>query len=89
MNGKEIQASQIRTLLLELIDQVAPGCVPDDVDDEEDIREQMDLDSMDILNIVAALHERTGIDVPESDVDQMVTIAGAVAYLSPFEFPGD
>ena len=83
-----MESARIRTLLLEVIDQVAPGSVPDVVDDEEDIREQMDLDSMDILNVVAALHERTGIDVPESDVDQMVTIGGAVTYLSRFEFPG-
>ena len=73
---------EIRAVLLEVIDSVAPGCLPDVVDDMEDIREQMDLDSMDLLNIVAGLHERLGIDIPESDIEQISTIEGAVAYLS-------
>ena len=72
----------LRTLLLAVMDEVAPGCLPDVIDDDEDIREQMDLDSMDLLNIVAALHERLHVDIPESDVEQLVTINRAVAYLS-------
>lgn len=73
---------EIRGVLLEVIDEVAPGCIPETVDDSEDIREQMDLDSMDLLNIVAGLHARLGIDIPESDVEQITTIAGAIAYLN-------
>ena len=72
----------LRTVLLEVMDTVAPGCLPDEVDDHEDVREQMDLDSMDLLNIVAALHERLGVDIPEADVEQLTTVAGAVAYLA-------
>ena len=74
--------AEIRRVLLEVIDEVAPGCVPESVDDSEDIRDQMDLDSMDLLNIVAGLHARLGIDIPESDVEQITTIAGAIAYLN-------
>ena len=48
----------------------------------KDIREQMDLDSMDLLNIVAGLHERLDVEIPESDVEQIVTINSALAYLS-------
>ena len=77
-----MEQAEIRTVLLEVMDSVAPGCLPDQIDDDEDIREQMDLDSMDLLNIVAALHERLGIEVPESDVEQLTTISGAVAYLA-------
>jgi len=77
-----VDQAEIRRVLLEVIDEVAPGSVPEVVDDSEDIREQMDLDSMDLLNIVAGLHARLGIDVPESDVEQITTIAGAIAYLN-------
>lgn len=73
---------EIRTVLLEVMDTVAPGCLPAQIDDDQDIREQMDLDSMDLLNMVAALHERLGIEVPESDVEQLTTINAAVAYLA-------
>ena len=50
-----MQPDQLRDVLLEVMDSVAPGCLPQDIDDDADIREQMDLDSMDLLNIVAAL----------------------------------
>ena len=72
----------LRAVLLDVMDEVAPGCLPPVIDDDEDIREQMDLDSMDMLNIVAALHERLNVEIPESDVEQLVTINRALAYLS-------
>ncbi len=72
----------IRQVLLEVIDEVAPGCLPGEIDDSEDIREQMDLDSMDLLNVVAGLHDRLGVEVPEADIEQITTITGAVSYLS-------
>jgi acyl carrier protein len=37
---------------------------------------------MDVLNLVIALHKRTGIDIPEVDYGNLITIDGAVAYLS-------
>ena len=77
-----METQAIRAALLEAMDSVAPGCVPDEVDDDEDVREQMDLDSMDLLNIVAALHERLGVDVPEADMEELTTIHSAVAYLA-------
>jgi acyl carrier protein len=73
---------ELRSALLEVIDTVAPGCVPDVVDDDSDIRDEMDLDSMDLLNIIAALHERLGIEVPEADMEQLTTLRKAIAYLS-------
>jgi acyl carrier protein len=41
-----------------------------------------DIDSMDFLNLVTALHDETGIDVPERDYPQVATIDGFVAYLT-------
>ncbi len=48
---------------------------------DEDLREALDLDSMDFMNFVVALHERTGIDIPEADYPQLHTLDGAIAYL--------
>ena len=73
---------EIRSTLLEVIDSVAPGCVPDVVDDDADIRDEMDLDSMDLLNIVAALHDRLNIEIPEADIEQITSLNKAVRYLS-------
>ncbi len=74
---------EIRTALLDIIETVAPGCMPDVIDDDADIREQMDLDSMDVLNIVAAIAERLAVDIPEADVEQITTLNKAVLYISP------
>ena len=46
------------------------------------LREQLDLDSMDFLNVIAALNERTGVDVPEADYPQLATIGSAADYLA-------
>jgi acyl carrier protein len=43
--------------------------------------EQLDIDSMDFLNLIVALHERTGIEIPERDYPKLSTLDAAVAYL--------
>ena len=51
--------------------------------DDADLREQLDLDSMDFLNFVdRRCTSATGIDVPERDYPKLATLAGCVAYLS-------
>jgi acyl carrier protein len=47
-----------------------------------DLRDQLDIDSMDFLNFVIALHERLGVDVPERDYPQLATFDGCVEYLA-------
>jgi acyl carrier protein len=46
-----------------------------------DLREQLDIDSMDGLNIMIGIHEATGVDIPEADYPQMANLNGCVAYL--------
>ena len=46
------------------------------------LRDQLDIDSMDFLNFVIAVNERTGIDIPESDYGALATLNGCVAYLA-------
>ena len=49
---------------------------------ERNIREALDIDSMDFLNFVLALHARFGIDIPEADYPRLSTLDGAVAYIA-------
>ena len=51
------------------------------VGDDEDLREALDLDSMDFLNFVIALHERTGLPIPEVDVPKLYTYEGVGGVL--------
>lgn len=73
---------EIKAAILAEIDNIAPGSIPNDLDPESDMRETMDLDSMDMLNLLAALHKRLGVDVPEADAPKLVTLNGAVTYLA-------
>lgn len=71
----------VRKTVLEEINNVAPEVDLATVDPAADLREAIDIDSMDFLNLVTALHRRTGVEIPETDYPKLVTISGMIAYL--------
>jgi acyl carrier protein len=77
-----VNTEDLRDLIIEVLSDIAPETDPSDVDPTEDLRDELDLDSMDELNMITKVSERLGIDVPEKDYPQMRTLEGAVAYLS-------
>ena len=72
---------ELRAVLIEAVTEVAPDVDPAEIDPRADLAEQLDIDSMDFLNIVVAVHERTGIDIPERDYPKLATLEDAVGYL--------
>ncbi|MCB9764640.1 MAG: acyl carrier protein [Alphaproteobacteria bacterium] len=52
-----------------------------DVDPDEDLREELDIDSMDFLALIQGLAERTGVEIPEKDYPEVRTLNDLVAYL--------
>jgi len=70
-----------RALLARILADIAPEAELTDVGDREDLRQALDLDSMDFLNVVVGLHEATGIDIPEADYPRLFTLDGMAAYL--------
>jgi acyl carrier protein len=73
---------EIRRIVIAEIARIAPESDPAAVDPQADLREAIDLDSMDILNLVIALTKRLAIDIPELDYPRLLTLDGAVAYLA-------
>jgi len=73
--------SEMRDVVIEALTQVAPEVDPSAIDPATSLTEQLDLDSMDMLNVIVAIGERTGIEVPERDYGRLSTLDGAVAYL--------
>jgi acyl carrier protein len=61
--------------------QVAPEAELDLVDPAADLRAELDLDSMDFLNLVEGLKEETGVDIPESAYAQVRSLDGLAEYL--------
>lgn len=71
----------IRAVVQEELGNIAPEMDMSAIDPSADLREALDIDSMDFLRFVTAIHHRLGIDVPEVDYPKLVTLDGAVAYL--------
>ena len=71
----------IRKIVQEEINNVAPEVDLATVDPGADLREAIDIDSMDYLNLVTALHHRTGIEIPEIDYPKLTTISKMISYL--------
>lgn len=74
--------SELRTAFLEELTRVAPDIEASDVADDDHLQTDLELDSMDILNVVLALHERLGVAIPESDYRRIETLATAERYLA-------
>jgi acyl carrier protein len=78
------QASQvaISDALQRVLGRIAPEADLSTLDHAADIRDQLDIDSVDFLNFVLGLHEELGIDVPEADYGKLRSLQGCIAYLS-------
>lgn len=72
----------LRDIVLTSLGQVAPEADPAALDPASPIADQLEIDSMDFLDFVVALAERTGVEVPERDYAQLVSIDACVAYLA-------
>lgn len=72
---------QARDLIFDVLVDIAPEIDRNDVDDNLDLTEQLDLDSMDYLTWMIAISEKTDIEIPQRDLSRFLTIDGAVDYL--------
>ena len=73
---------EIKTTILDTLTRIAPEIEAASIETNTSFRGQLDLDSMDFLNFVLALHDRLGIDIPEADYPRLSTLDGAIAYLA-------
>ena len=73
--------TDIRAVIKDEIGRIAPEIDFETIDPEADLRQQVDIDSMDFLNLVTALHQRLGIDIPEIDYPKLATLQAAMAYI--------
>jgi acyl carrier protein len=71
----------IRKALQEELNNIAPEVDMAGVDPAADLREAIDIDSMDFLNFITAIHHRLSIDIPDIDYPKLVTLDGAIGYI--------
>jgi acyl carrier protein len=77
-----VNEQDIRSMTAEVLAGIAPEADLSTVKDDEDLRDSLDLDSMDFLNFVIGLSQRSGVAIPEADTPRLRTMRGLVAYLS-------
>lgn len=73
--------TQVRTAIREALRHIAPEVELDQVDPTADLRDEIDLDSVDAMNLLVRLHESLGVEIPESDYSRIATLDGMVTYL--------
>lgn len=73
---------QVRQAFIEALGQIAPEGDFEHLQPDQPLRDQLDIDSYDFLQLVIALHERLGVDVPEADYQRLATLRSAVEYLN-------
>lgn len=73
---------QLREIVFRGLRQVAPETDPASLRPEENIRQELDIDSYDFLQFLIGLCEQTGVEIPEADYEKVFTLAGLLRYFA-------
>ena len=74
-------AAEVRAVIVEALGRIAPEVDATSIDPARSLRDELDLDSMDLLNFVVALHAALGVEIPEADYPKLATLDACVEYL--------
>lgn len=75
-------SDDLKSEILHILATVAPEADLDSLKGDLDLRDQIDIDSMDLLNFAQALNRAFGVDIPEADYPKLTTLDGCVAYVA-------
>jgi acyl carrier protein len=75
--------AEIRDEILDILSEIAPDEDLSNLDDSKSFREQLELDSMDFLDIVMELRKRHRVQIPEDEYGNLASMASTVFYLEP------
>lgn len=78
----KLTRDEIRTTVLRALGEIAPEADLAAIKPDVSFRDQLDIDSMDFLNFVIAVHEALHVEIPEADYPRMSSLNGCVEYLA-------
>jgi acyl carrier protein len=78
---------EIKAAVLRMLGQVAPEADLGALKPNLRLRDQLDIDSMDLLNFVIGLHKEFKVNIPEADYPKLATLDGCVEYLAALQVP--
>lgn len=70
----------VRSGLAEILEEVA-GVSPDDVTADKSFTDDLDVDSLSMVEVVVAAEEKFGVKIPDDDVQNLRTVGDAVSYI--------
>jgi acyl carrier protein len=76
----ELSRDEIREGLADILEEVA-GVNPDDVADDKSFTEDLDVDSLAMVEVVVAAEEKFGVKIPDDEVANLKTVGDAVSYI--------
>jgi len=74
---------QVKQIVIDIINEIAPDEDTTGIKPDVRLRDQLDLDSMDFLDIVMELRKQHGIEVPEEDYPKLASLDSCAEYLTP------
>jgi len=74
---------KIKNVILEIIEDIDEDADFNGLKPDEQLRDQLDLDSMDFLDIVMELRKRYKLQIPEEEYPELSTLNSCVNYLEP------
>jgi acyl carrier protein len=74
--------TDVKKLAASVLAGIAPEADLSTVGESEDLREALDLDSMDFLNFIIGLGQGSGVKIPEADYPKLFTLGGIETYLA-------
>ncbi len=89
MTPAGIDALALRQVVFDTLRRIAPELSPDELQPTMPLRDQVDLDSMDWLNFLVALHQKLGVEIPEADYRKLGTLDQLLRYLTAKLHVGD
>ena len=78
-----MNSGEIRNVILDILERIAPDEELSGLRDDVAFRDQIELDSMDFLDIVMELRKQYRIQIPEEDYDKLTSMGSTIAYLTP------
>lgn len=76
-------AEEIKTAILDILADIVPDEDLSELQEDVPFRDQLELDSMDFLDIVMELRKRYRIQIPEEDYGELASMSSTIKYLAP------
>lgn len=73
---------EIKSVVLRVLGRIVPEADMQQLKPDQRLRDQLDIDSMDLLNFVVSLHKELNVEIPEADYSKLATLNGCIDYLA-------